>query len=138
MEQLFEFIGNHPFLVGLFIILLALFIRTEMSRGGQALSPQELVNLVNRERALVLDVRDQKEFQAGHIVDAKNIPHTVLERRMNELDKHKEKPIAVVCKMGQHAGAAGTQLRKAGFSNVARLRGGMAEWRNQGLPVVKG
>jgi rhodanese-related sulfurtransferase len=138
MAQLFEFIGNHPFLVGLFVILLVLFIRNEMQRGGRSLSPQELVTLVNREGAVVLDVRDPKEFESGHIVGAINVPYAALERRVSELAKHKDKPIAVVCRMGQNAGAAGTQLRKHGFENVARLSGGMAEWRNQNLPVVKG
>ena len=138
MSQLFEFIGNHPILVGIFAVLLALFIRNETQRGGRGVSPQELVNLVNKEGAVVLDVRDSKEFAAGHIVDAVNVPHTSLESRLAELEKYKEKPVTIVCKMGQHAGAAGAMLRKAGFASVSRLSGGMTEWRNQNLPVVKG
>jgi rhodanese-related sulfurtransferase len=138
MQQLFEFIGNHPVLVGLFAVLLALFIRNETQRGGRGVSPQELVNLVNREGAVVLDVRDAKEFDAGHIVDAVNVPHGALESRLAELEKYKAKPVTIVCKMGQHAGAAGAMLRKAGFAEVSRLSGGMSEWRNQNLPVVKG
>ena len=102
------------------------------------MSPQELVNLVNKEGAVVLDVRDSKEFASGHIVDAVNVPHAVLESRLAELEKYKEKPVTIVCKMGQHAGTAGTLLRKAGFASVTRLTGGMTEWRNQNLPVVKG
>jgi rhodanese-related sulfurtransferase len=138
MSQLFEFVGNHPILVGIFAILLTLFIRNETQRGGRGVSPQELVNLVNKEGAVVLDVRDQKEFAAGHIVDAVNVPHTSLESRLAELEKYKEKPVTIVCKMGQHAGTAGAMLRKAGFGSVSRLSGGMTEWRNQNLPVVKG
>ena len=138
MTQLFEFVGNHPILVGIFAVLLTLFIRNETQRGGKGVSPQELVNLVNREGAVVLDVRDSKEFATGHIVDAVNVPHTALESRLAELEKYKEKPVTIVCKMGQHAGAAGAMLRKAGFASVSRLTGGMTEWRNQNLPVVKG
>jgi rhodanese-related sulfurtransferase len=138
MSQLFEFVGNHPFLVGTFAVLLTLFIRNETQRGGKGVTPQELVNLVNREGAVVLDVRDSKEFAAGHIVDAVNVPHAALESRLAELEKYKEKPVTIVCKMGQHAGAAGAMLRKAGFASVSRLTGGMTEWRNQNLPVVKG
>jgi len=137
IEQVFEFIGNHPFLVGAFLVLLVLFVRNEMNRGGRAVSPQQLVDMVNRNNALVLDVRDKKEFEAGHIVDAVNIPYASLESRVKELDKHKNRPIVVACRMGQHAGAAGTLLRKHGFEEVAKLSGGIGEWRNQNLPVVK-
>ena len=137
MEQLFVFIGNHPLLVGAFVVLLILFIRNEMSRGGANVSAQQLVNMVNAHEAVVLDVRDKNEFEQGHIVDAINIPYTNLESRIDELEKYKEKPIVIACKMGQHSGAAGTLLRKNGFANVSRLRGGIAEWRGQSLPVVK-
>jgi len=137
MDQLFEFIGNHPYLVGAFVVLLVLFIRNETQRGGSSVSAQQLVGLVNREGAVVLDLRDQKEYEAGHIVDSVNIPYASLESRLSELEKYKDKPIVLACKMGQHAGSAGTALRKNGFANVSRLSGGIAEWRNQNLPVVK-
>jgi rhodanese-related sulfurtransferase len=138
MEQVFEFVGNHPFLVGTFALLLALFIRNEASRGGRSVSAQELVNLVNKDGAIVIDVRDAKEFETGHIVGAINIPHGAMENRMSELNKYKDKILVLACKMGQHSGAAGTTLRKAGFAQVVRLAGGISEWRNQSLPVVKG
>ena len=137
MEQLFEFIGNHPLLVGAFVVLLILFIRNEMNRGGRNLSAQEVVNLVNTEKAVVVDIRDRKEFEAGHIVDAVNIPYASLESRIDELTSYKERPIVLACKMGQHSGQAGTLLRKNGFENVSRLRGGITDWRGQNLPVVK-
>lgn len=137
MAQLFEFIGNHPLLIGAFALLLALFIRNEMQRGGRSVTAQQLVDLMNRENALVVDVRDKKEFDAGHIVHAVNIPFAALDGRIDEIKKHLERPIVVACKMGQHAGTAGGILRKHGFQNVCRLNGGVAEWRNQSLPVVK-
>ncbi|MGD8415933.1 MAG: rhodanese-like domain-containing protein [Pseudomonadales bacterium] len=137
MDKLFIFIGNHPFLIGTFVLLLALFIRNETKRGGQSVSAQQLVDMVNREDALVLDLRDKKEFDSGHIVDAVNVPYSALESRLKELEKYKERPVVIACKMGQHSGAAGTILRKHGFANVSRLTGGVAEWRNQNLPLVK-
>jgi rhodanese-related sulfurtransferase len=137
MDQVFEFITNHPYLVGGFVVLLALFIRNETQRGGSSVSAQQLVALVNKEDAVVLDLRDQKEYASGHIANAVNIPYSALESRLSELDKFKDKPIVLTCKVGQHAGAAGTALRKNGFPNVSRLSGGIAEWRNQNLPVVK-
>ena len=137
MDQIFTFIGSHPILVGTFVLLLALFVRNETQRGGRTVSAQQLVDLVNRENALVLDVRDKKEFDSGHIVDAVNIPYSALESRLGELKDHKSLPLVIACKMGQHSGQAGTLLRKNGFEQVSRLTGGVAEWRNQSLPVVK-
>ncbi len=137
MDQLFTFIGNHPYLVGAFVVLLALFIRNEMSRGGATISAQELVNLVNKEGAVVLDIRDKAEFDQGHIVGAINIPYSGLDSHVDELKKYQDKHLVIACKMGQHSGAAGTTLRKAGFEHVSRLRGGITEWRGQSLPVVK-
>ena len=137
MEQLFTFIGNHPLLVGAFVLFLILFIRNEMARGGATISSQKLVQLVNSENAIVIDVREANEYSEGHIVDAINIPFASFESRSDELNKHKDKPLIVACKMGQHSGSAGTILRKKGFTNVLRLTGGMAEWRGQNLPVVK-
>ncbi len=138
MQQFFEFIANHPFLVGTFLLLLTLFIRNETKRGGASVSAQQLVDMVNRHDAVVLDVRERKDFQSGHIVDALNIPYSALEGRLDELKKYRQRPVILVCRIGQQAGAAGTLLRKKGFENVCRLTGGMTEWRNQNLPVVKG
>lgn len=137
MDQVFQFIGNHPLLCGAFALLLALFIRNETKRGGRSVTAQQLVDLMNKHNALVLDVRDVKDYEAGHILDAVNIPYSALANRIDELKKHKDRAIVVACKMGQHAGTAGVMLRKQGFQNVARLTGGLAEWRNQSLPVVK-
>lgn len=138
MEQLFEFIGNHPILVGAFVLVFALFVRNEVARGGRSVTPQELVNMVNNDKAVVIDVRDPAEYSQGHIVDAINVPHAAIAGRVSELAKYKDKPVVLACKMGQHAGAAGTVLRKAGFEHVSRLKGGVTEWRNQNMPVVKG
>lgn len=138
MEQVFEFVGNHPYLVGAFAALLALFALNEARRGGRSVTARQLVDMVNREGAVVVDVRAKQEFRAGHIVDALNIPHAAVAGRIGELKKYRSRPVVVACKMGQHAGAVGAMLRKAGFENVSKLRGGVAEWRSQNLPVVKG
>ena len=137
MDQVFTFVVNHPYLCGAFLLLLALFIHNEMRRGGRSVSAQQLVELVNKENALVLDVRDKKEYEAGHIVRAVNIPFSSLDSRLDELKKHKERAIVIACKMGQHSGSAGALLRRNGFQNVVRLTGGLAEWRNQSLPLVR-
>jgi rhodanese-related sulfurtransferase len=137
VEQLLEFVGNHPILVGSFVVLAVLLIAHEASRGGRAVSPQELVDLVNRKDAVVVDLRERREYEAGHIVDALHVPHHALESRMDELEPYKDRPVILACRMGQNAGAAGAVLRKAGFENVLRLNGGMMEWQNASLPLVR-
>lgn len=92
---------------------------------------------MNHESALVLDIRDPGDFSQGHIQESMNIPYTALQSRVRELDKYKEQPVVVACKMGQHSGMATGILRRAGFQNVAKLRGGLTEWRSQNMPVVK-
>lgn len=136
MTQFLIFIGQQWLLVGILMVLVFLYIQGEIKRGGQTISVHQLTLLVNRENALILDVRESTEFKEGHIIDALHIPFAKLKERLAELDKYKDKPIIIVDKMGQHSGTAGKQLREAGF-NISRLDGGMTEWRGSNLPVVK-
>lgn len=137
-DSFFVFVLAHPILVGLWVALLVGFIFNEGLRGGKSLSPQQVVDLMNRQNAVVVDLRERKDFSAGHIVGALNIPSAALLSRLIELEPHRARPIVMACAMGQQAGAAGASLRKAGFANVVRLAGGISEWRNSNLPLVKG
>lgn len=136
LAHLIEFATNHYLLSSIFAALLAFLIFTEMQKGGKSLSTRELTALVNSEQGVVLDIRAHKDFAAGHIVDALNIPYEKLAERMVELDKHKAKTIILVDAMGQHAGTACRELLKAGY-NAAKLGGGISSWRGENLPVVK-
>lgn len=137
VAQIFEFIVNHYVLVSVFVFLLVAFTINEGKQGGAAITPTNLVTLVNREGAVIVDIRDTKEFSSGHIAGAVNVPFSSLDSRVGELEPYKEKPVVLVCKMGQHAGAFGRKLKAQGFENVRRLSGGMAEWSANSLPVIK-
>ncbi len=137
MEQAFEFISNHLLLVTAFGVLLVALLVTENKRSGQSVSIAMATQLINKEDGVVLDLRSQSEYNAGHIVDAMNIPYTSLASRMTELDGYKDKPLILVCKMGQHSKAISKTLMKTGFSRVLRMQGGMAEWSGANLPLVK-
>ncbi|WP_018015340.1 rhodanese-like domain-containing protein [Teredinibacter turnerae] len=130
------FITEQWLLVSILGVLAAALIFVESRKGGAALSHHEVTRLVNSDQAVVVDVREAKEYSAGHIVDAINIPFAKLADRHTELNKHREKTLIVADKMGQHAGAAGKILKDKGFT-VSRLQGGMSEWQGQNLPVVK-
>lgn len=138
MDRLLEFILNHPFLVGSFVVLLILFFLLEKRRSGQTVSSRELTQILNKESGVVLDVRDSKDYRDGHITGAKNIPFAKLKDQLSELKPFKDKPVVLVCKMGQHSGAAGKILHAEGFSDVRRLAGGITTWTTDGLPLIKG
>jgi rhodanese-related sulfurtransferase len=135
--EIIEFITQQWLLVSLLVALLYAYMWLEKAKGGKGVSVHGMTQLVNRDEAVVLDVRDAAEFKAGHIVDALNIPYNKVAERRAELDKYKAKTLVLVDKMGTHTGAVGRQLRKEGFT-VLRLEGGMSEWQNQNLPLVKG
>ncbi len=139
MEQLLEFAGNHPVLVGAFAaVLTALIWNLVADPGGKnAIDPAGATALINHEDAVVLDVRSMAEFKDGHIVDAINIPLNGLSSNVKQLEKHRDKPIVAVCRSGSRSGAACKMLSKQGFEQVKNLRGGMLAWENASLPVKR-
>ena len=137
MAQVIEFISNNWMLASVWIALLAAFFWHSSRTASRAVGTQEAVMLINRKDGVVLDIRDKKEYDAGNIVDSLSIPSTKLASRLAELEKYKERPVIVVCKMGQHSSDSCKMLESAGFTQVVKLRGGMAEWRGQNLPVVQ-
>lgn len=132
----FVFISEQWVLVSIFVLLIYAFAFSERIKGGKPVSSHEVTRMMNSDQAVLVDIRDAKDFNEGHITHAINIPFAKLDSRIAELEKHREKTVVVADKIGQHAGAAGKKLRKAGFQ-VRRLRGGMAEWSGQGLPLIK-
>ena len=137
MDRFILFAANHPILIGIFVILLILLIITESRKGGRSIESNELTHLVNKENAVIVDLRDSSSFKAGHISQSLNIPHTKLKERVTELNKYKTSPIILVCAHGQHSGASGQILTKAGFNQVLRLKGGVQSWTADKLPLVK-
>lgn len=137
LDRLIEFAMNHYVLVSAFFVLWAVFFSLESRRGGQSVSAQQATNLINRQDARVVDLRDSDDFRQGHIAGSLNIPMSQFAERVAELDRFKDKPVILVCKMGSSAGLAGRQLRARGFASVARLQGGIQGWRADNLPVVK-
>ena len=137
LNQILEFIGNHLFLTGTFLFLAIAFFINESRQGGAKVSPSELVGLVNRDDASVLDLRDLKDYNLGHIAGSKSFPASSFDARVGELEGLKKKTLVLVCKMGQHSGPLGKKLKALGFEDIRRLAGGMAEWTASNLPLVK-
>ena len=140
MNRLPEYISHHPFLIAAVAILAVLAILIEIrerAKGSSMIAPGDAVRLVNG-GALVLDVRDAGEYEAGHIIDARSIPAKEVAQRADSLKKFKEKPVVICCESGFASAGAAKALRARGFSKVATLRGGLRSWRQENLPLVKG
>jgi rhodanese-related sulfurtransferase len=137
MDRFFQFLLNHWILTGLWLGLFITLIVYLKAKAGSALSPHQTTLLVNRQDGVILDIRDKKVFEGGHIVDAVNIPQAKLKERLPELEKYRDKPLVVVCQMGHQSGEVVKLLEENGFTTVSRMSGGMTEWQSQGLPAVK-
>jgi rhodanese-related sulfurtransferase len=137
MARFIDFLVAHWVLSGLWMALFATLLAYLNAKAGKGLSPQQATLVINRDNGVVLDVREHKDYERGHIVDAINIPLAKLAERVVELDKKKDRPIIVVCQMGQQSAEAVKLLQERGFAQVSRMSGGMTEWYTQSLPVVR-
>ena len=141
MDKLPEFIANHPLLVLAFAGLVAALIFTEIARrfrGFKQVGPALATQLINRENAAVVDVSATADYHSGHIVNARNVPLSQLDGNSKALAKLKNKPVIVCCRTGQTSSQACAKLVKAGFESVYQLTGGVAAWKSENLPLVKG
>jgi rhodanese-related sulfurtransferase len=139
MERLLEYITRHPFLAGGTAVLALAVLAYEASRarsGGQAVGPMDAVRLLNQ-GAVLLDVRSQAEFDAGHILDARHLPQDQIGSSVETLKKYKDKVVIACCESGMRSGAAARVLQAQGFTRVVNLKGGLQAWRAENLPLVK-
>jgi len=139
MQQLIEFSSNHALLVLAFIAVLGMLIYTEYLRffsGIPNLSPYAATQLLNDNEAVFVDVREEKEFKAGHIKGARNIPVNQLDKHLHEIEKYKEKDVVVYCESGMRASRVTGKLKKQGFTKLSSIAGGLAGWEKANLPLV--
>ncbi|WP_182118746.1 rhodanese-like domain-containing protein [Acidovorax sp. FHTAMBA] len=108
------------------------------SASGGSLTPARAVQLINREKAVVIDVCETEEFAAGHVGGAKNIPLGQLEERLPATVKNKALPLVLVCASGARANRAVGIAKKLGYDNAQAMAGGLKAWREASLPVEKG
>jgi len=134
-----EFVKNNILLIALAFVSGAMLLWPLLRRGagGPWLTTLQATQLINREDAIVIDVRDAAEFAKGHVLGAKNVPLADLARRAEEFEKYKARPVIVHCENGNRAGKAVATLRERGFQKVHNLAGGFAAWQQAGLPVKK-
>ncbi len=138
MQQFFEFVSNHLVLFGALILVSVLLVQNLLSGlDKSSITPQQATEMINREDAVVVDVRPMNDFAAGHILHAINIPMNGFAKQTGQLEKYRDRPIIVACRSGAQSAAACKQLRKAGFDKVYNLRGGIMAWQSANLPVSR-
>ena len=134
-----DFVWKEKLMVGVALVsggmLLWPFMRK--ATGGPWVSTTQATHLINREEALVVDVREPNEFAAGHLLGAKNVPLARLDASGADLAKRKERPLIVYCDGGERSAKALAALKRQGFTRVANLSGGIVAWQQAGLPVEK-
>ena len=140
MQQFLIYANHHPMLLGATVVVaIALAVHELLAQRANfsALSPAEAVALVNG-GALIVDIRTREAFETGHIPKARNVPGSTIAEGAQALERFKEKAIIAYCDSGATAGAATRHLTRLGFTQVYNLRGGLAAWRQDNLPIEKG
>lgn len=122
-------------------VMLALFsggmlVVSLIRGGGKGVSVTEATLLINREEAIVVDVRETQEWSSGHIPNARHLALGQLDKRISELEKFKGKPVIVCCASGNRSSSACGTLKRAGFERVFNLAGGVGAWKDAGLPLT--
>jgi len=134
-----DFLWKEKLMVGVALVSggMLLWPLVRRTTGGPWVSTTQATHLINREEALVVDVREANEFASGHVLGAKNLPLARLDASGADLAKRKARPVIVYCDGGERSAKALAALKKQGFTRVANLSGGIAAWQQAGLPVEK-
>jgi len=141
VESLLGFAGRNPMLSLAFVGLTLALIMTEIARlfrGYRALKPAELTALINGGGVVVLDLSSSSDFEKGHITGSRNIQPSQVDPSHKLLSQAQQSPVVLVCRTGNASDSAAKSLKKAGFSQVYVLDGGLPSWQAADLPLVKG
>ena len=140
-EELWAFAGRQPVysiaLVGLTVAIIANEV-SRLLRSYKSLRPAEVTSLINRENALVVDLRPFADYEKGHIAGSKNVLMSQFDPESKQLASAKALPIVLVCQSGITVAGAAKRLKSAGFERVHVLEGGIAAWQQAELPLVRG
>jgi rhodanese-related sulfurtransferase len=139
MDQIIQFATAHPLLSAsaIAVTLMALVYEIRIkSQGISDVQGAEGVRLINA-GAIVLDVRNREQFNSGHIINARNVESDQLDTKIETLKSDLTKPIVVCCESGMSSGRVAGKLRKAGFTQVYNLKGGLSAWRSENYPLEK-
>lgn len=139
MDRLIEYFSHHTLLASAAVVIAIVVAAYEMRARGQsiaAISPQDVIRLMNQ-GALLIDLRSQEQFAAGHLVGARQMTGEQILKGAETLKKYKEKVVVIYDDTGSLSASARRQLTAQGFTKAFNLRGGLAAWRSENLPLSK-
>ncbi len=137
--QLVDFITKHWILCTLLVLVLLLLLQQEWMHQRSAtlqVRPEQAVQWMNQHQAVLLDIRSQSAFAQGHVLGSVSIEQAFLEAKLQSLEKYRDKPLIIVCQVGQSAVGVAQRLKQKGFQTLV-LAGGIQQWKAQGLPLVQ-
>ena len=140
MERLLDYVNHHPWLAGalvLVLIIVALYELHARRETRASVSPQDMVRLMNQ-GALLIDLRPAEQYTAGHVNGARQMSGEQILKAADTLKKYKEKAVVVYDDTGSLGASAVRQLVAQGFTKAFSLRGGLAAWRTENLPLTRG
>jgi len=141
LEPLLDFASRNPMLSLVFVGLTLALIVTEgarLFRGYRAIKPAELTQMINAGGVVLLDLSSSSDFEKGHITGSRNVQASQLNPSHKLLSQAQQSPVVLVCRTGSASDTAAKSLKKAGFSQVYVLDGGVPSWQAADLPLVKG
>jgi rhodanese-related sulfurtransferase len=139
IHQISEFITNHLLLVAALVVIIAMLVGGELRhRFGRVrdVTPAEATRLINHDHAVLVDMRSDKDYREGHIVNAVHVPPDKNDGA-GSLEKFRDRPLIVCCRSGNQSLRLGAELSKKGFASVYNLKGGVHAWQQAGLPLSK-
>ena len=131
-----NFIRDNIFLICVALYCIGALVWPYIRKGAKITNSQA-TKIINKGKTAIIDIRDQKQYQAGHILNAVHVPLTSLQERIQKLEKFKGQPIIIVDESGKESDKAASILKKEGFSQINILKDGMTGWVGEGLPVTK-
>ena len=139
ISQLTEFVTNHTLLVMAFVAILVMLVSGEIQQrisGVREIGPADATRMLNHDNAIMVDMRDSKDYHEGHIVNALHVS-AGNEDSTVKLEKYRNRPLIVYCQRGQRSTALCNKLRKQGFESVYNLKGGVLGWQKAELPLSR-
>ena len=142
LQEIMQFISQHPILSLAWVLMFGAVVFTSFKKSlskVKEVTRGEATRLINKEDAVVVDIRTREDYRKGHIANSINlIPSDIKNGNLGELEKHKTQPIIVVCAMGTTSRASADMLSKAGFERVFTLKEGISGWSGENLPLARG